>query len=71
MAKQKKSVRKGKKKRKPGVSTQKFKFYKVVEGKIEKLKRECPKCGAGIFMAEHKDRFHCGKCGFSEFKKTS
>jgi small subunit ribosomal protein S27Ae len=26
----------------------------------------CPKCNSR--MAEHKDRFSCGKCGYSEFK---
>ncbi len=29
----------------------------------------CPKCGTGVFMAEHKDRLTCGKCGYTEFKK--
>ncbi len=28
--------------------------------------RACPKCGAGIRLAEHKDRFSCGKCGYFE-----
>ena len=28
----------------------------------------CPKCGAGTFMTEHKDRRSCGKCGYTEFK---
>ena len=34
-------------------------------GKINRLRRECPaeKCGAGVFMAAHKDRQYCGKCG--------
>ena len=33
-------------------------------GKINRLRRECPgeKCGAGVFMAAHKDRQYCGKC---------
>ncbi|MCD6403782.1 MAG: 30S ribosomal protein S27ae, partial [Nanoarchaeota archaeon] len=26
-------------------------------------------CGPGVFLAEHKDRFSCGKCGYTEFKK--
>ncbi|MCW6161232.1 MAG: 30S ribosomal protein S27ae [Candidatus Micrarchaeales archaeon] len=26
----------------------------------------CPKCNSR--MAEHSDRFSCGKCGYSEFK---
>jgi len=29
----------------------------------------CPKCGAGVRMAEHQDRRACGKCGYTEFKK--
>ncbi|MBI4015941.1 MAG: 30S ribosomal protein S27ae [Candidatus Aenigmarchaeota archaeon] len=29
----------------------------------------CPRCGAGTFMAEHKNRTHCGKCHYSEIKK--
>jgi len=33
------------------------------------LKKSCPKCGPGVFMAEHKDRTSCGKCGYTEFKK--
>jgi ubiquitin-small subunit ribosomal protein S27Ae len=63
----KKSNVKGKKQRKPSKSTRKADYY---QNGI-KNKRECPKCGVGVFMAEHKDRFHCGKCGFSEFKKLS
>jgi len=30
--------------------------------------KTCPKCGAGVFLAEHKDRRTCGKCGYSERK---
>ena len=46
-----------------------YKFYKIDDKKIEKLKRECPRCGKGIFMADHKDRYTCGKCSYTEFKK--
>lgn len=28
----------------------------------------CPKCGAGVKLAEHKDRRACGKCGYFEKK---
>ncbi len=34
-------------------------YYKVSsEGKIQRLRRECPSetCGAGVFMAQHADR---------------
>jgi len=26
----------------------------------------CPKCGAGVFLAQHKDRLTCGKCHYME-----
>ena len=29
----------------------------------------CPRCGAGTFLGVHKDRAHCGKCGYTEIKK--
>lgn len=45
------------------------KYYKIDGDKVERLRRSCPKCGDGVFMAEHKDRFTCGKCGYTEFKK--
>ena len=46
-----------------------YKFYKINNSTIERTKRECPRCGKGIFMADHKDRYTCGKCGYTEFKK--
>jgi small subunit ribosomal protein S27Ae len=39
------------------------------EGKLERKKRHCPKCGPGVFLADHGDRASCGKCGYTEFKK--
>ena len=42
-----------------------LKFYRVDDdGKIKRLRKECPseQCGAGVFMAQHKDRHYCGKC---------
>ena len=41
-----------------------LKYYKIdPSGKVDKLKLECSGCGPGTFMAEHKNRYHCGKCG--------
>ncbi|HIH38758.1 30S ribosomal protein S27ae [Candidatus Woesearchaeota archaeon] len=35
-----------------------------------KLKTEfCPKCGPGVYLAVHKNRTTCGKCGYTQFKK--
>ena len=43
--------------------------YKLNGNKVERIKPTCPKCGPGTFMATHKDRVSCGKCGYTEFKK--
>ena len=32
------------------------------------MRRHCPKCGSCVFLAEHKNRFSCGNCGYTEFK---
>lgn len=42
-----------------------LKYYKVDgDGKIERLRRECPTkdCGAGVFMAAMHNRQYCGRC---------
>ena len=49
--------------------SQVYKFYKIDGDSIERIKRDCPRCGKGVFMATHKDRLTCGKCGFTEFNK--
>merc|ERR1712189_96015 len=53
----------GKKRKKVKLAV--LKYYKVDEnGKITRLRRECPNetCGAGVFMAAHFDRQYCGRC---------
>lgn len=52
----------------PGKGKKDF-FALGKEGKLERKKRHCPKCGPGVFLAEHADRNSCGKCGYTEFKK--
>jgi len=45
-----------------------LKMYRVDgDGKVTRLRKECPaeQCGAGVFMAQHKDRHYCGKCGLT------
>ncbi|MEW5306680.1 MAG: hypothetical protein WDW36_009130 [Sanguina aurantia] len=40
-----------------------LKFYKVDDsGKVQRLRKQCPSCGPGTFMATHVDRVYCGKC---------
>ena len=48
--------------------SEKWKKYKVIGDKLERS-RSCPKCGNGVFLAEHKDRFFCGTCHYTEMKK--
>jgi len=43
-------------------------IFKIEGDKIIRLRRNCPKCGDGVFLAEHKNRLSCGKCGYTEFK---
>lgn len=31
-------------------------------GKVQRLRKQCPNCGPGTFMANHFDRVYCGKC---------
>jgi small subunit ribosomal protein S27Ae len=47
----------------------KISHYEVSDGKLVRKKNTCPKCGDGVFLAEHINRVSCGKCGYTEFKK--
>ena len=58
MAKEKKKVKK---------AMQVWKLYQISGGKVERKNRFCSKCGSGVFLAKHKDRESCGRCGYSEF----
>jgi small subunit ribosomal protein S27Ae len=45
-----------------------LKFYQVDgNGKITRSRKDCPHetCGAGVRMAVHKNRLHCGKCALT------
>merc|ERR1711977_474396 len=43
-----------------------LKYYKVDgAGKITRLRKQCPSCGPGIFMASHFDRQYCGHSGLT------
>lgn len=56
-----------KKKNKNKVTSTRYKHYKIEGDKITRAKKTCPKCGAGYFLAQHKDREYCGHCGYTEF----
>jgi small subunit ribosomal protein S27Ae len=44
----------------------KHKPTKVSE--LIKKNKICPRCGDATYMAEHKDRWYCGKCHLTSFK---
>ncbi|MFQ6025106.1 MAG: 30S ribosomal protein S27ae [Nitrosopumilaceae archaeon] len=52
---------------KKGSSPNVYKFYKIDGDKAERTRKICSRCGKGVFMAKHKNRFTCGKCGLTEF----
>ncbi len=47
---------------------EKREVFKVEGDKVVRQRKSCPKCGDGVFLAEHKNRVSCGKCGYTEFK---
>ena len=67
MALKGKKEAKGKKPHKKHPNIKKGEKYKIEDDKVTR-KKTCPKCGPGIFMADHEKRRHCGKCNFTEFK---
>lgn len=60
--------KKGKKEEKKQEPSKRM-LYKVEGGKVVRARRPCPKCGLGVFLAEHQDRTSCGHCGYTEFKR--
>lgn len=44
-------------------------LYSISADKIQRKNKFCPKCGPGMFMANHKNRLVCGKCLYVEFLK--
>jgi len=61
--------KKGKKPKRKRKKIQKQNLFEKKDGKIERKNRYCPKCGPGVFMAKHKERTACGKCGYTEWNK--
>jgi ubiquitin-small subunit ribosomal protein S27Ae len=43
-------------------------LYEVSGEMLTRTHKACPKCGPGVFLAEHGDRRSCGRCGYSESK---
>ncbi len=58
--------KKGKKEKKNKSTSEKWKLYEKDGKRKNKI---CSKCGAGVFMGKHKNRWACGKCGYTEYIK--
>ena len=44
-------------------------YYEIKDGKLVRRLPFCERCGPGVFMADHGDRWHCGKCGLTIYKQ--
>ncbi len=47
------------------------KLFKVEGDKLSRLRKECPRCGRGYFMAQHANRLTCGNCGYTTYTEKS
>lgn len=48
---------------------QKREIYSMEQETLKRGRRFCPRCGPGVFLAEHGNRLTCGRCKYTEFKK--
>ncbi|MBN2330448.1 MAG: 30S ribosomal protein S27ae [Candidatus Aenigmarchaeota archaeon] len=46
-----------------------WEYYEVKDGSLSRKRKNCPRCGSGTFLAAHKERMYCGRCGYTEFEK--
>jgi small subunit ribosomal protein S27Ae len=47
------------------------KLYQIKDGQVVRTHTACPKCGPGTFLAQHKDRLSCGRCGHTQLKAAA
>ena len=45
-------------------------LYKIEGEKVTRLRPTCERCGTGFFMGDHSDRYTCGHCGFTKYKRA-
>lgn len=43
-------------------------LYDIKDDKLNRKNPFCPRCSSGVFLADHGDRYSCGKCGYTEWK---
>lgn len=59
-----------KEKSKAKKTSETWKNYET-KGGFKRKNKTCPKCGSGVFLAQHKDRVTCGSCHYTEFTKKN
>jgi len=59
--------KKGKKPHKNKLTSKKYSYYKISGDSVQRLRKPCPRCGAGSFLANHRTRLYCGTCHYTEF----
>lgn len=64
--KEKKSQKERPKSKKKHTKVKIWKFYEVKGDNVTRKRENCPRCGAGTFLASYKNRKYCGKCGWSQ-----
>ena len=57
-----------KKEKKPKKTSKRWENYEKAGEELKRKNKFCPKCGVGIFLAEHNNRQTCGQCGYTEMK---
>lgn len=65
------NVKTKEKRQKPPRNKNKGPMWTLEGDKVVRNRKSCPKCGPGVFMADHYDRYACGKCGFTQFKRQN
>jgi len=46
-------------------------FYEAKGSELSRKRKPCPRCGEGTWLAQHKGRAYCGKCGYTVFEGKS
>lgn len=51
--------------------SKKYLMYDTSGDKLVRKNPFCPICGEGVFLARHKDRMTCGRCGYLHIDESS
>jgi small subunit ribosomal protein S27Ae len=49
-------------------TSKRYKLYEKAGNELKRKSKFCPRCGSGVFLANHKDRYTCGACNYMEKK---